>query len=439
MNDRIEKIMKNSQAIIFYWKAEETWPVDFVSQNISMLGYSDDDFLSGRVPYASIVYPADLARVTQEVQEYTAKGIDQFSQEYRIIDASGKVHWIDDRTVIERDKNGNAIYYLGTIIDISDRKLLERERNQQHRFVQGLLDGLDDNVMVIRTDYSIEWMNKSAREKANVADVADPSCPKCYEVSHHRSTPCDSVDHPCPLREVQATGKAVSVIHNHGDKFHDHYVKLVAKPLRNEQDQIYAIVESAHDITEMVQTQEALKEKADLMTYQASHDDLTGLPNRQMFADLCDKSIARASRLSAMMAVVFIDVDSFKAINDNYGHQAGDDVLVRVAERMKSCLRVTDTVARLSGDEFILLIEGVNQRSEVTVVMDKLMRLFDTPIDTSAGTVEVSLSSGVAVYPQNGTDRKTLVRHADLALYDVKSHGRKGYRFFDEIDSDTDK
>jgi diguanylate cyclase (GGDEF)-like protein len=207
----------------------------------------------------------------------------------------------------------------------------------------------------------------------------------------------------------------------------------LATPLKNKAGEVYAIVESSHDITSLIHAQEALQKEADQMAYRASHDVLTGLPNRRLFDDRLDQAIARATRSSSLISVVFIDIDKFKDINDQLGHQTGDEVLVGVAKRLTHCLRASDSVARLGGDEFILLIEGMPKKTELAKLIHKIMLSFDVPIKTNAGPVQVSLSAGLSIYPQDAKDRKTMVRHADMALYDVKTHGRKGFKFFDEL------
>ncbi len=327
------------------------------------------------------------------------------------------------------------LQYVSVVRDISDIKALQYEREQQHAYVQRMLDGLSNEVMVIRPDYSLEWMNQATRLQMQSEWIADSENPKCYEVSHHRSTPCDGIDHPCPLKEVLKMKQEVTVIHNHSDSHDgvDHYVNLVVKPMFDEQGEISSVVESAHNITSLIQLQDQLREQAEKMSYQASHDSVTGLPNRRLFYDRLDESIKRNERLSAQMAVVFIDIDKFKSINDTLGHQAGDEVLIAVSDRLGVCLRASDTIARLGGDEFTLIIEGIADKKGLTTVLHKIMLAFDEPVETDAGTVEVSLSVGVSVYPQDARDRKTLVRYADMALYDVKINGRKGFKFFDEM------
>ena len=323
--------------------------------------------------------------------------------------------------------------YVAVVRDISERKVLQAQREEEHRFVQEVIDGVAESVMVIHADYSLALMNSAAKKMVKPEFIADPSNPKCYEVSHHRSTPCSGLEHPCPLREALEAQKEVSVIHNHGREGHAYYVELLAKPLKDKNGQVYAVVESTHDITSLMQAQEVLRKQADTMAYHASHDVLTGLPNRRLFEDRLDESIKRNERLSAEMAVVFIDIDKFKEINDSMGHQAGDEVLMAVSNRLEACLRASDTIARLGGDEFTLIIEGVTEKKGLAMVLHKIMLAFDEPVKTNAGSIDVSLSAGVSIYPQDAADRKKLVRCADMALYDVKINGRKGFKFFDEM------
>jgi diguanylate cyclase (GGDEF)-like protein/PAS domain S-box-containing protein len=325
------------------------------------------------------------------------------------------------------------LQYVSEVRDISDLKALEHEREQHHTYVQSVLDGLSNEVMVIRTDYSLEWMNQATRNRMKKEWVADPENPKCYEVSHHRSTPCDGLEHPCPLKEVLKTKQEVTVIHNHGYRGVDLYMNLVAKPMFDEHGEVSSIVESAHNITSLIQLQDTLREQADKMSHQATHDSMTGLPNRRLFYDRLDEAIKRNERLSAQLAVVFIDIDKFKNINDSMGHQAGDEVLMAVSDRLQTCLRASDAVARLGGDEFTLIIEAVPEKKGLAIVLHKIMLAFEEPVETSAGSIDVSLSAGVSIYPQDAKVRKTLVRYADMALYGVKLHGRKAVKFCDEM------
>jgi diguanylate cyclase (GGDEF)-like protein len=156
------------------------------------------------------------------------------------------------------------------------------------------------------------------------------------------------------------------------------------------------------------------------LSWRATHDDLTGLPNRTLFADRVSQAISEASRSSSGRAVMVIDLDGFKDINDTHGHQAGDDVLRTVAGRLSKSLRAADTVSRLGGDEFGVLLIGDVSSSGVNNIVAKLLTSVEEPISTSAGDVEVTFSVGVAQYPRDGATCEELTSFADQNMYAAK-------------------
>jgi diguanylate cyclase (GGDEF)-like protein/PAS domain S-box-containing protein len=180
-----------------------------------------------------------------------------------------------------------------------------------------------------------------------------------------------------------------------------------------------------YDITERVQTQDEIR-------HIAFHDNLTGLPNRLLFEDRLETSIKMAKRNSLMLAVLFIDLDGFKAVNDTYGHQAGDELLIDVADRLKSNIREVDTVARLGGDEFVVILTDINMRQNVTHVTRKLMESLNEPY-LGLETPTVTPSIGIALFPEDGIDMETLIESADKAMYSVKSKNKNGYQFYTDL------
>jgi two-component system CheB/CheR fusion protein len=162
----------------------------------------------------------------------------------------------------------------------------------------------------------------------------------------------------------------------------------------------------------------------------AHFDALTGLPNRFLFRDRLGHAIAQAKRQGRKLALLFIDLDNFKHVNDTYGHPVGDQLLCLVAERLKALTRESDTVARLSGDEFTLLIEDASQRSAVEATAQKLLTVLADPFETRTGQLFVSASIGIAMYPKDGEDLDTLLRFADLAMYRSKDAGRNQVHFY---------
>ncbi|WP_420472762.1 CHASE domain-containing protein [Noviherbaspirillum sp. ST9] len=164
----------------------------------------------------------------------------------------------------------------------------------------------------------------------------------------------------------------------------------------------------------------------------ALYDPLTGLPNRKLLDERLQYALATAKRHGGQVALLFIDLDKFKPVNDNYGHAYGDLLLKDVALRLRSCVRESDTASRLGGDEFVALLPEVEGENDVAVVAEKVLQRLNMPYDIAGHTLSISASIGAAVYPRDGTDAKSLTRSADLAMYEAKNSGRATIRFAKE-------
>ncbi len=164
----------------------------------------------------------------------------------------------------------------------------------------------------------------------------------------------------------------------------------------------------------------------------AHYDPLTSLPNRTLFLDRFNQAIAHADRSKSSLAICFIDLDNFKPINDNYGHNAGDKILIEVAERIKSSLRNNDTVSRQGGDEFALLLSDVHNFSDCEDILNRIHSSLAQPFKLNGNSHKITASTGVTLYPQDNGDIDTLIRHADQAMYQVKLSGRHGYRLYNK-------
>ncbi|MDA0867685.1 MAG: EAL domain-containing protein, partial [Cyanobacteria bacterium] len=191
----------------------------------------------------------------------------------------------------------------------------------------------------------------------------------------------------------------------------------------NDQGQATAYVAVFSDITKLKQSQEYLD-------YLAHHDSLTGLPNRLLFNTQLQQSIKQAVRHHVSLAVVFIDLDHFKTVNDTLGHQAGDELLKQVAQRFGKVLRNNDTIARIGGDEFVMLLEDIHTPGAVMVVLEKLKAAVSAPFEILGTKLYIFSSMGVSLFPQDGETASELMRNADMAMYRAKDNGRNAYKFF---------
>ncbi|MDD2582075.1 MAG: diguanylate cyclase [Desulfuromonadaceae bacterium] len=172
------------------------------------------------------------------------------------------------------------------------------------------------------------------------------------------------------------------------------------------------------------------KEAQQRLAYMAHHDPLTNLPNRSLFFDLVAQGLALARRNETIMALMYIDLDKFKPINDNYGHEVGDLILQLVARRMSDCVRDSDSVARIGGDEFVVLLLDVGDEEAAVTVAEKIRTSLNQPFDVAGKMLSISSSIGIAIYPEHGSDSVELARNADSAMYHAKQSGRDNVKVF---------
>jgi diguanylate cyclase (GGDEF)-like protein len=186
-------------------------------------------------------------------------------------------------------------------------------------------------------------------------------------------------------------------------------------PLHDESGNVIGLVGITREINEMRQTEAALQ-------HLVTHDTLTDLPNRFLMVDRLNQLLFRARRSSAVFAVLFMDIDGFKDVNDSYGHEFGDLLLRAFAQRLAKSVRQSDTVARIGGDEFVIILDPAQQIRADTVAL-KVLHLLAKPLTLEKHRIEVTVSIGISFYPENGADTETLLRAADYAMYLAKREG----------------
>ncbi len=174
------------------------------------------------------------------------------------------------------------------------------------------------------------------------------------------------------------------------------------------------------------------KKDQEMIHFQAYHDLLTRLPNRELFLDRLNLSISQAGRNNSKLAVLFLDMDGFKFINDSLGHVIGDSLLQRVAYRLQETLRDTDTVSRIGGDEFNILIPELQNRAEAGLVSQKILDAFSKPILLDHHEITISFSIGISLYPDDASSTEELIKNADMAMYHIKGRGKNGYEYFSD-------
>ncbi len=181
----------------------------------------------------------------------------------------------------------------------------------------------------------------------------------------------------------------------------------------------------ARDVTEQ-------KRLDEMLYFQLYHDALTELPNRVLFSDRINFAISQAKRNKMRVAVMFLDMDRFKVVNDSLGHIAGDKLLQKISKRLKLCIRDSDTLARVGGDEFNLMLPDINSLDDVTNLVNKISQALEAPFMIEGNEVFVTFSIGTAIFPEDGDSSETLIKHADMAMYNIKGKGKNGHEFFSD-------
>ena len=430
LNERMELALEGSETSILDWdfKVNSFYISPFWKK---MLGFSDEELPNSISTWKRRVHRDDRKHVFSSLKKHLSEQTQYYENRHRLQHKDGHWIWILSRAQILYDKDKKAIRMIGTHTDITAEKEAEVASSDQHKYLQSIIDGVNDPIMVINEDYSVDLMNSILRKELKNVNIADSEHPKCYEISHNRSTPCDGVDHPCPLKDVMASKEHRVVVHNHYDlKEKKHYVEISASPLFDHAHHCIGIIESERDITEHVNIKDELEEQKDILHHQAHHDALTGLPNRVLFNDRLEQGIERSKRNNSSLALFFLDLDHFKEINDSLGHAVGDEVLKVVTQRFTTVIRKEDTLARLGGDEFTIIVENLNQSQDASLLAEKLLFVLEKSIVIKGHTFYVSSSIGISLYPEDGQSTQDLLKYADAAMYKAKNEGRSNYQFY---------
>jgi diguanylate cyclase (GGDEF)-like protein/PAS domain S-box-containing protein len=288
---------------------------------------------------------------------------------------------------------------------------------EQLRLHSAVIGSVQHAVCVTNPHGRVEWVNQAYTTLLGVMPhqvLGTPlrSFPHAQLQKSWPTPESASMKTGCVKTEVMEKGKdGVSLV-----------FEQVLTPLVDAQGRTTHFVVILHDVT--ARTVAAMQ-----MKHQAYHDALTDLPNRVMFEDRLQLAIAQARRDGTMLAVLFLDLDNFKSINDQHGHQTGDRLLRVVAKRLVTCVRTTDTVSRLSGDEFTIVVQGVDRIQDIRQVAQKIVDCLTSPIHIGGKAIPVQMSIGIAVYPKDSIDPRRLVAIADQAMYRAKDYGGRRWYF----------
>ena len=309
-------------------------------------------------------------------------------------------------------------------------KILE-ENKSQLEFLLQIIDSLDECILVVDIHQNILLTNTVLQNKLRHKYTDLSKVHSCTDIFKQNNYSCHNNKNHCPFEEVRRSKKATKTIHRYCDDNNVcTYTELSITPLYDQNKNIYGYVESRRDITEHMVLTEKLKENKEQLYDLAHHDILTGIPNRRSFLTHLENSIKVAEHNKTEIAILFIDLDNFKQINDTLGHQIGDEVLVITAKRLQGMLRQNDIVCRLGGDEFVIIVESIKTPNNAARLAQKIIDKQSQKIQIKQHELYIKSSIGISIYPDNGLDAESLLQHADTAMYQSKQLGRNTFCFY---------
>ena len=314
------------------------------------------------------------------------------------------------------DKTGKLVQFLGIINDITEQK----HADDHLKLISGVFEHADEGILITDKNGTILEANTACSHITGYS--REEMLGKNPRILH--SGRQDRQFYETMWREVTVNGYWSGEVWNKRKNGEIYPERLTLSAVKNEEGEIMRFIALFSDISGIKSHQQQLERLA-------HHDALTGLPNRTLLNDRFEMALAQVKRSGEKLAVCFMDLDGFKPVNDNFGHEVGDILLIEVAQRMLSISRSTDTVARLGGDEFELIFTDISGMTECEQMLSRVMDTVNQPFNIDGHEIRISASIGVAFYPDDDTDGESLMRHADQAMYVAKQSGRGRFHFFD--------
>jgi diguanylate cyclase (GGDEF)-like protein/PAS domain S-box-containing protein len=412
--NRYRTLVERMPAIVYIQEPDEPSRTTYVSpQNETILGYTPEECLADPDHWIRILHPDDREHALAEDERTNASG-EPFVMEYRQIAKDGRIVWLRDEGTMVRDENGEPLYWLGVQTDITERKEAEERLQASEEELRALFEAMDDVVFEI--DAQGCYLRVAPTNSSLLYRSREELIGKTLDDVLPSETAEELLGH---IRRSLESGQTVKIEYSLLIEDREVWFEGTITPLSRE-----SVVFVGRDITERKVLEEQL-------AHQALHDPLTDLPNRTLFTDRLRQALARTKRRERSLAVMFMDLDNFKVINDSLGHKMGDRLLVAATKRIRTVLRPEDTVARLGGDEFVFLLEDTDLDGAI-VVAERILEKLRVPFSFGGRELFVTASVGITAGDGDGKRAPDLLRDADLAMYRAKRSGKGRYAVFEE-------
>lgn len=427
----LSMLLSELNGMVYLGRVDQYWTLEYASQGCYQLtGYRPEQLaLNRQMAFVDLIHPEDREQVAREVHAAVAEGR-TFTLEYRILHADGSERWVAERgRGINQDGVPQNLIH-GFIQDITPRYLREKQLVEAEQRYRSIFENAIEGIFQSTSDGHYLQVNRA------LARIYGYDSPEAM-IEGLRDIGEQLYLQPGRRDEFIRLMRDEGVVTNFESRVYRKdrsviWISENAHTVTNADGELLYYEGTVEDITER-------KAYEELIAFQATHDYLTRLPNRALLLERIDQAIHMAGRSGSQVAVMFVDLDHFKNVNDSLGHVAGDELIRVIAERLRHNVRDSDTVARLGGDEFVLLIPEVRRDSGVvTRAVERVLAAIEQPCVIGDQEYLITCSIGVSLYPDDGVDGETLLKNADIAMYRAKQTGRNGFHFFTaELDERT--
>lgn len=429
--ERFRRLVEQVPAVIYTDAIDENGTTTYISPRIlDLLGFTPEQWIQNTASWFDALHPDDKDRAWEEYEEGRDSGA-PWALEYRMRRVDGDYRWIREEDMVVTDSTGVARMVQGVMYDITERKEAEEAAAQAETKYRAIIE----QIPAITYLDPVDEDELSLYVSPQIQSILGCSQEMYVEVPSWWS------DHLHP-EDKDRVWEAYERARDHGEAMVQEYrmirddgrlvwIREEAATLFDEKGKPWLVQGLMHDITERKVAEEQV-------AYMAYHDALTGLANRALLEEMLEASIARARRSDTSVALLFMDLDGFKEVNDTLGHDTGDMLLRAVADRLVEATRDTDVVARQGGDEFLVLLSDISKEDQPSsaakameiaeLMAQRVHHAMRSPIAVGEHEVSTSASIGISVFPSDASDMRTLMKNADAAMYESKRAHSGGYR-----------